>query len=139
MYNRSIEEQQTRLAVEEVYHNLAIEASKIQEKTKVVTRYIEKPDGTKITEKTEEENKVVENTKVIEESADKSIIETKGSTKALSKYSLMVLGPLKYGAAYDYEQTGIYAGLRLFGSPIELILGGRPFEKSIEGGLRIEW
>lgn len=136
-FNKSAEEHQNRLAIEEVYHNLATEASKIQETTKIVTRYIEKPDGTKITEKSETENKSTESTKVVEQSSDKSIVKSEAVSNP-TQYSVTLLGPVKLGSPYDYEQVGIYFGRRILG-PVEGIIGGRPFERSLEFGLRFEW
>lgn len=122
--------------MEEVYHNLVIEANKIKSETKVVTRYIEKPDGTKITEKIDTEKKTEESTKVSEEKSEKSIVKVEGSPR--SQYSVTVLGPLKVGSPYDYDQIGVYLGYRILG-PFEAIIGGKPAERSAEIGLRFEW
>ena len=137
-YDKANTEQQSRLAIEEVYHNLAVEASKLKESTKVVTRYVEKPDGTKTIVKTETSKKVEEKTKVKESKSEKSMVREDSSTKDISKYSTTILGPLKYDGEYDYEQIGVYLGYRIFG-PIEIIVGGRPYQHDAEVGVRFEW
>ena len=135
-YEKAETERVNRVAVEEVYHNLAIEANKIQEKTKVVTRYIEKPDGTKVTEKVEEKDKIENSSKVVDESSDKKK-ETIEQVPDKPHYSITALGPIK--GTPSYEEIGVYFGFRVWDMPVELLLGGRPFNREAEGGLRYEW
>lgn len=136
-YDKSRTEQTNRLAIEEVYHSLVVEANKIRSSVKIVTRTVEKPDGTKIVEKTESTKKSEESTKVSKQQVDKSIVATEERSKKASQYSATVLGPLQ-ASPYDVNQIGVYFGYRIFG-PIEVLIGGRPMERAAEVGVRIEF